>query len=160
LTRARLTSPCSSGLTQTEEFDLGFPSGSLCANLSHASGNFHHSYDFGPPTLEVIISDRNAAQKHVWRAGIILLPSVRLGLLAIMASAGKSKTTVWRWQERFAEAGVDGLLSDKTRPPAKARISAGKTSNAAKDGFELSPDLCTRRPLRKKPQLRKMSERR
>jgi hypothetical protein len=24
---------------------------------------------------------------------------------------------VWRWQERFMQAGVDGLLRDKTRPP-------------------------------------------
>ena len=28
---------------------------------------------------------------------------------------------VWRWQERFAEAGVDGLLRDKTRKPGKPR---------------------------------------
>jgi hypothetical protein len=139
---------------------LGFPSGSLCANLCHAYGNVHHSADFGPPTLEVTISDRNAAQKHVWRVGIILLSAERLGLLAIMASAGKWKTTIWRWQERFAEAGVDGLLSDKTRPPGQARFSAGKTRNAAKGGFDLTPDLCTRRPLRKKPQLGEMSGRR
>jgi hypothetical protein len=28
----------------------------------------------------------------------------------------KSKTCVWRWQERFMEEGFDGLLRDKTRP--------------------------------------------
>lgn len=28
-----------------------------------------------------------------------------------------AKTAVWRWQERFMQAGVDGLLRDKTRPP-------------------------------------------
>ena len=33
-----------------------------------------------------------------------------------MRRTGKSKTCVWRWQERFAEQGVDGLLRDKTRP--------------------------------------------
>jgi hypothetical protein len=26
---------------------------------------------------------------------------------------------VWRWQERFMQAGVDGLLRDKTRPSRK-----------------------------------------
>jgi hypothetical protein len=31
---------------------------------------------------------------------------------------------VWRWQQRFAEAGVDGLLRDKTRKPGKAPLSA------------------------------------
>jgi hypothetical protein len=33
-----------------------------------------------------------------------------------MATTGKSKTYVWRWQERFMAEGVDGLLRDKTRP--------------------------------------------
>ena len=33
-----------------------------------------------------------------------------------MRRTGKSKTCVWRWQERFAEEGCDGLLRDKTRP--------------------------------------------
>ena len=32
------------------------------------------------------------------------------------ASAGKSKTCVWRWQGRFMTDGVEGLLRDKTRP--------------------------------------------
>ena len=30
---------------------------------------------------------------------------------------GKSKTFVWRWQECFMQAGYNGLLRDKTRPP-------------------------------------------
>ena len=30
---------------------------------------------------------------------------------------GTSKTSVWRWQERFRTEGVPGLLRDKTRPP-------------------------------------------
>ena len=30
---------------------------------------------------------------------------------------GKSKTCVWRWQERFMEEGVNDLLHDKTRAP-------------------------------------------
>jgi hypothetical protein len=33
-----------------------------------------------------------------------------------MAGTGKSKTCVWRWQERFMTEGVDGLLREKTRP--------------------------------------------
>jgi hypothetical protein len=33
-----------------------------------------------------------------------------------MRQTGKSKTCVWRWQERFMEDGFDGLLRDKTRP--------------------------------------------
>ena len=66
--------------------------------------------------LEQVIRDGNSAQKHVWRAAIILLSADGVGTAAIMRRTGKSKTTVWRWQERFMIEGVDGLLRDKTRP--------------------------------------------
>jgi len=66
--------------------------------------------------LEAIIADRNTAQKHVWRAAIVLASTDGLGTHEIMRRTGKSKTCVWRWQERFATEGVDGLLRDKTRP--------------------------------------------
>src|SRR5687767_7704854 len=66
--------------------------------------------------LNMIVGDRNAPQKHVWRAEIVLLSAAGIGTVEIMRRTGKSKTCVWRWQERFAEEGVDGLLRDKTRP--------------------------------------------
>src|SRR5450631_622606 len=66
--------------------------------------------------LEAIVADRNSPQKHVWRAGIVLATADGLGTVAIMRHTAKSKTVVWRWQERFAQEGVDGLLRDKTRP--------------------------------------------
>jgi transposase len=66
--------------------------------------------------LASIARDRNAAQKHVWRARIILLSANGLGTAEIMRRTGKSKPCVWRWQERFMSEGVDGLLRDKTRP--------------------------------------------
>ena len=52
----------------------------------------------------------------------MLLSSEGLGTSAIMAATGKSKTCVWRWQERFMHEGVDGLLRDKTRPPGKTPV--------------------------------------
>jgi transposase len=67
--------------------------------------------------LEAIVVGRTTPQKHVWRARIVLFSADGLGTNAIMAATGKSKTCVWRWQERFMEEGVDGLLRDKTRPP-------------------------------------------
>ncbi len=66
--------------------------------------------------LEGIIRNRNAPQKHVWRAAIVLHSADGLGTVEIMRRTGKSETCVWRWQERFAAEGVDGLLRDKTRP--------------------------------------------
>jgi transposase len=47
---------------------------------------------------------------------IVLATAEGLGTMEIMRSAGVSKTAVWRWQERFMEEGVAGLLRDKTRP--------------------------------------------
>ena len=67
--------------------------------------------------LEGVVGDRSAAQKHVWRAAIILLSADGVGTHEIMRRTGKSETCVWRWQERFMGEGVDGLLRDKTRPP-------------------------------------------
>jgi transposase len=67
--------------------------------------------------LGAIIGNRNVPQKHAWRAEIVLLTADGLGTVEIMRRTGKSKTCVWRWQERFAAEGVDGLLRDKTRPP-------------------------------------------
>jgi transposase len=66
--------------------------------------------------LRALISDRNARQKHVWRARIVLLSAEGLGTSAIMRETSKSKTCIWRWQERFADEGFEGLLRDKTRP--------------------------------------------
>src|SRR5471030_2933368 len=66
--------------------------------------------------LEAITRDRNASQKHVWRANIVLLSADGVGTNNIMRQTGTSKTCVWRWQQRFMEEGVDGLLRDKTRP--------------------------------------------
>ena len=66
--------------------------------------------------LHAIRKDRNAAQKHAWRAEIVLLSADGVGTNEIMRRIGTSKTCVWRWQERFMHEGVDGLLRDKTRP--------------------------------------------
>jgi transposase len=71
--------------------------------------------------LAAIAANRNSPQKHVWRARIVLLTADGLGTAEIMRRTGKSKSVVWRWQERFMQAGVDGLLRDKTRPPASRR---------------------------------------
>src|SRR5271168_5254098 len=66
--------------------------------------------------LAALARDRNAPHKHVWRAEIVLLSADGVGTNEIMRQTGKSKTCVWRWQERFMQAGFGGLLRDKTRP--------------------------------------------
>jgi transposase len=66
--------------------------------------------------LAEIVRDRNRPQKHVWRADIVRATADGLGTEAIMRRTGKSKTCIWRWQERYMHEGIAGLLRDKTRP--------------------------------------------
>src|ERR1700747_1977101 len=66
--------------------------------------------------LEAVVANRNSPQKQVWRAKIVLLTADGHGTAEIMKATGKSKTVIWRWQERFREQGAVGLWRDKTRP--------------------------------------------
>ena len=73
--------------------------------------------------LAEVAADRNSPQKHVWRAQIVLLSTQGFGTTEIMRATGKSKTCVWRWQQRFMEAGTDGLLVDKGSRHRAGRIA-------------------------------------
>jgi Homeodomain-like domain len=73
--------------------------------------------------LSAVVGDRNCPQKHVLRANIVLLSAEKLPVLEVARRTGASRPAVWRWQQRFAEEGVDGLLRDKTRKPGKAPLS-------------------------------------
>jgi transposase len=66
--------------------------------------------------LEAIIKDRSSPRKTVWRAEIVLSTADGHGTNEIMRRTEKSKPCVWRWQERYVEEGIEGLLRDKTRP--------------------------------------------
>jgi transposase len=86
--------------------------------------------------LEGLIASRNTPSKVVWRAKIVLATADGCGTNEIMRRTGKSKPCVWRWQERYIEAGVDGLMRDKTRPsrvpplPDKVKLAVlKKTAN-------------------------------
>ena len=78
--------------------------------------------------LEAIVADRNQRQKYVERARIVLASADRGPAQRIAQGIGLSRPTVWRWQQRFAEAGVEGLLRDKTRKPGKPPIPDDKAA--------------------------------
>jgi hypothetical protein len=67
--------------------------------------------------LERIVADRNSAQKHVWRAKIILATGQGCGTAEIMRRAEVFKPCVWRWQERFMREGVAGLGATRPASP-------------------------------------------
>jgi transposase len=74
--------------------------------------------------LAAIAADRNRPRKHVERARIVLASADRQSAQRVAQTIGVSRPTVWRWQQRFAESGVEGLLRDKTRKPGKTPIAA------------------------------------
>jgi transposase len=74
--------------------------------------------------LEAVVGDRNAKQKHVARAKVVLATADGCGTMEVARRSGLSKPVVWRWQERFMAEGVDGLLRDKTRKPGKPPLAA------------------------------------
>ena len=98
--------------------------------------------------LRAIIANPMSSQKHVWRARIVLLSGDGRGTSAIMAETGKSKTCVWRWQERFMHEGVDGLLRDKSRPPGKAPVPPDRVAEIVRLTQELPPHEATHWTLR------------
>ncbi len=73
--------------------------------------------------LEAIACDRSRPLKHIQRAKIVLHSAERLPVLEVARRTSVSRPAVWRWQSRYAEEGVDGLLRDKTRKPGRAPLS-------------------------------------
>ena len=73
--------------------------------------------------LAAVVGERSRPHKHVVRARIILLSAERLTVAAVARQAGVGRPSVWRWQRRYAEQGVAGLLRDKTRPPGKPPLA-------------------------------------
>jgi hypothetical protein len=86
------------------------------ANVAHA--HWHHLHGIlGRPSPSRRPGERWQCRPEACLAsGIVLLTGDGLGTNEIMRRTGKSKTCVWRWQERFMEEGVEVLLHDKTRP--------------------------------------------
>ena len=74
--------------------------------------------------LRKLLADRNTPRKVIWRIEVVLATAAGHGTNEIMRRTGLSKPTVWRWQERYLDDGVDGLSCDKTRPSRKPPLSA------------------------------------
>ena len=61
---------------------------------------------------------------------------------ATRRETGKSKTCVWRWQERFAAEGVEGLLRDKTRPSRIPKLDPSIGAGVVALTMEAPPAPC------------------
>ena len=89
--------------------------------------------------LAAIVADRNSKQKHAQRAQVVLLTVERLGTAEIMRRTRFSKPSVWRWQQRYIEAGVDGLLRDKTRPSRIPKLAAERVAQVVRLTLDEAP---------------------
>jgi len=74
--------------------------------------------------LERIAGDGNTQQKIAKRVRIVLMAAEGAGVMEIMRTVGVNKSTVWRWQDYFVEAGVAGLVKGRSKPPGKKPLSA------------------------------------
>src|ERR1700731_1346333 len=84
--------------------------------------------------LEQLLTDGNTAQKIAKRARIVLMTAAGHGVVAVMREVGVSKTTVWRWQDYFAEAGIDGLVKGRSKPPGRASCQCHALERAIDGG--------------------------
>jgi hypothetical protein len=67
--------------------------------------------------------------RWLWERGRIVLASAdRHSAQQVAQSIGVSRPTVWRWQQRFLESGVDGLLRDN--PQARQGAHRGGNHGA------------------------------
>jgi hypothetical protein len=77
----------------------------------------------------------------------VLLTAEGCGTMELTRRTGTSKTSVWRWQERFLAECVSGLLRDETRPshipPLRTELEARVV--AATPSSTTTPPANTRR---------------
>jgi hypothetical protein len=98
---------------RTFESGLGFRGDSRRASLADANGFILSHLPIGL-AARLSLRPQRVAEARLARADRAA-DGPRRWHDAIMRDTGKSKTCVWRWQERFADEGFEGLLRDKTR---------------------------------------------
>ena len=94
--------------------------------------------------LQGVIEDRGRLVKHVQRAQIIRLSAERLPVLEIAKRVGVSRPMVWRWQQRFTEEGIEGLLRGLSGilcagPVAPSRLNEPIVEHDSELGLCLEP---------------------
>ena len=76
--------------------------------------------------LSALARGGRTPQRVALRARTVLGAAAGRSNNSLAAEPGITRPTILVWRERFAEAGVDGLLEDTPQPGRKERISAAK----------------------------------
>jgi transposase len=95
------------------------------------------------PVLERLVRARNTPQKVVLRAQIVVLSGEGVATCEIQRRLWTSVPTITRWRRRYVEAGVPGLVKDRTRPGRKPRISEAKTREVVERTLREKPAAAT-----------------
>jgi transposase len=89
--------------------------------------------------LERLATAPSTPQKHVWRAQIVLLSADGAGTMEITRQVGVSKRTIWRWQDRYCQQGVEGLRHDRIRPGRLPPLAADTIRAVVEKTLQESP---------------------
>jgi transposase len=73
----------------------------------------------------------------------VLLSAAGNGTMSIMRAVGKSKPSVWRWQERYLAQGIGGLQRDATRPGRKPPLTAEVIAAVVEKTLRETPPAAT-----------------
>jgi transposase len=93
--------------------------------------------------LRGLARDRNTPRKLVWRAPIVLLAGEGMGAVEVGREVGVSILTVRRWRRRYRDMGVEGLLTDASRPPRRKPLSAAAINKVVDLTLHAKPTAAT-----------------
>lgn len=94
-------------------------------------------------SLRQLVRGRNTPQKVVLRARIVLGAADGRSNNALAQELGVSRPTVILWRDRYARAGLAGLLKDAPRPGRRRRIDAAKVEAIVKATLHTKPKDAT-----------------
>ena len=76
--------------------------------------------------LEALVRGRNTPQKVALRARIVLAAAEGQSNHRLAKELNTSRPTILLWRQRYAQAGLSGLLKDAPRPGRRKQIGAPK----------------------------------
>ena len=109
-------------------------------------------------TLETLVRSGRTPQKLALRARIVLGAAAGQSNRTLAHTVSTTRPTVLLWRQRYAEAGVPGLLRDAPRPGRTPRIPAAKVQAIVEATLHSTPRAATHWSTRVMAQAQGVSE--
>jgi len=93
--------------------------------------------------LKTLVRSGRTPQKIALRARIVLGAAAGQANRTLARTLGTTRPTVLLWRQRYAEAGLPGLLCDAPRPGRQPRISAAKVQAIVEATLHTTPRTAT-----------------